>query len=294
METLAWLWKVDTNTVKGNKDVILKDLLTATENLLPDRCDICEEVYVVGRGEIPSIRCSGCHQGFHEPCVVTTGLVDVLPKLPGKMTWLCHHCKDNFELVTTLGNRGKPTIRSTKRLPPTTPPTTPPSNPLTPPTPVISADEGGSDPATVIAADDGGSAGDVQEVHDVSSEPPPVSETSDPDTGVTKEKEVCQLYLKGECPYGISGKTNGDCLSSHPRRCAVYMRWGDKVAKGCKDESCSKLHPEMCPKSLDLKCVDKSCPHKLHTKKCIRSRRRPAPACNTTTTTTTTCWPECS
>ena len=125
VETLAWLWKVDISAVKGNKDVLLKDVLTATENLLPDHCNVCQEVYVVGRGECPSLRCAGCHQGFHEPCVVTTGLVDVLPKLPGKLTLLCPHCKDSYELVTTLGNRGKPTIRSTKRLPPTLPPATP-------------------------------------------------------------------------------------------------------------------------------------------------------------------------
>ena len=204
VETLAWLWKVETSTIKGNKDVLLKDVLTAVENLLPDHCDVCQEVYVIERGESPSLRCAGCHQGFHEPCVVTTGLIDVLPKLPGKMTWLCSHCKDSFELVTTLGNRGKPTIRSTKRLPPTLPP-------------VIPEDEA--------------SSVDVESTA-------PVIEVSDEET---EKRQVCQLYLKGECTHGMSGKSNGGCKDIHPKNCPVYMRWGNKLAKGCENEECEVM-----------------------------------------------------
>ena len=70
----------------------------------------------------------------------------------------------------------------------------------------------------------------------------------------------------------MSGKTNGVCKFSQPKRCLVYMRWGNKLEKGCKDESCAKLHPQLCPKSLDLKCLDQACPHKLHTIKCIRAK----------------------
>ena len=51
------------------------------------------------------------------------------------------------------------------------------------------------------------------------------------------------------------------------------MRWGDKILKGCKDEQCPKLHPPLCPKSLDLKCLDKACPHKLHAQNCVRPKR---------------------
>ena len=48
------------------------------------------------------------------------------------------------------------------------------------------------------------------------------------------------------------------------------MKWGHRNEKGCKDAEFGKLHPLLCDKSLDLKCFDKSCPHKLHTLRCKR------------------------
>ena len=55
------------------------------------------------------------------------------------------------------------------------------------------------------------------------------------------------------------------------------MRWGDELAKGCKNTECPKLHPPLCPKSLNLKCLDRKCQYKMHTRKCIRSTPAPIP-----------------
>ena len=53
------------------------------------------------------------------------------------------------------------------------------------------------------------------------------------------------------------------------------MKWGDRNEQGCSDADCSKVHPLLCDKSLDLKCLAKSCPFKLHTIKCQRLKSAP-------------------
>ena len=57
------------------------------------------------------------------------------------------------------------------------------------------------------------------------------------------------------------------------------MKWGSKDERGCTMvlETCKKVHPTLCPKSLDLRCYDKLCPYKLHATKCQRSRPPPYP-----------------
>ena len=49
------------------------------------------------------------------------------------------------------------------------------------------------------------------------------------------------------------------------------MKWGDKHPNGCKQPRCTKLHPELCVRSLALECLDRKCPAKLHTKRCRRA-----------------------
>ena len=51
------------------------------------------------------------------------------------------------------------------------------------------------------------------------------------------------------------------------------MKWGSKGEKGCKSQTCDKIHPKVCIRSLDLKCLDFECPFKLHTFKCVRPNR---------------------
>ena len=67
--------------------------------------------------------------------------------------------------------------------------------------------------------------------------------------------QACQLYLEGKCPHGISGKSNGGCQRQHRKKCTKFMKWGNKGERGCKDPSCDKAHPKVCPRSLDLVCL---------------------------------------
>ena len=72
------------------------------------------------------------------------------------------------------------------------------------------------------------------------------------------------------CPHGVSGKSNGGCKNAHRKRCVKFMKWGNRSSKGCSDAKCEFLHPLLCGKSLELKCLDKACPYRLHTQKCQR------------------------
>ena len=76
----------------------------------------------------------------------------------------------------------------------------------------------------------------------------------------------CELYLQGICP----GKTNGGCQRLHRKRCSKFMKWGNKGENGCKVVHCDRVHPTLCIRSLDLKCLVKDCSAKLHTFKCKR------------------------
>ena len=49
------------------------------------------------------------------------------------------------------------------------------------------------------------------------------------------------------------------------------MKRGNKSDKGCSGTTCGKCHPTLCPKSLDLRCLDRQCPWKLHTHRCMRA-----------------------
>ena len=62
-----------------------------------------------------------------------------------------------------------------------------------------------------------------------------------------------------------------NCHGLHPKRCTLYMRWGDRDSRGCSGTTCGKVHPTLCPKSLDLRCFDKFCQWKLHTQRCQRA-----------------------
>ena len=53
---------------------------------------------------------------------------------------------------------------------------------------------------------------------------------------VIENQADCELLLKNECPFGLSGKRGGVCQYRHRQRCPKYMKWGDKHIRGCKDK----------------------------------------------------------
>ena len=98
----------------------------------------------------------------------------------------------------------------------------------------------------------------------------PVSEEAKPN----QDKEDCPLYLKRECPHGLTGKREIDgnpCPYKHRRRCKYYIEYGPD---GCRfGKNCIFLHPPICQNSLKLKaCLNRNC-QELHIKGTQRNTR---------------------
>ena len=262
---LAWL----TNTREADHDKKLKKVdvankvLIALEALLPEVCGVCNQEYVTERTDAPSLRCSGCHTGFHEPCLESLGVGNI-PDMPGKMLWLCKHCAPRFTVMTAVGGpKGASRPRASRRCAPVAP------------TPAASeGDTVGPLPDQQVTAETG-EVEDIQGQGDTPSHSESSSATTIQEAGTSGV--VCAAFMRGECRHGISGKKDGICLDIHPKRCPAYMKWGSKDDRGCSmvQETCSKAHPKLCPRSLELKCFDRDCPYKLHTFKCQRSRPPP-------------------
>ena len=52
------------------KDAVVLNLICRIQNLLPDACNICDEMYCTPVDEIPLLKCSICGQGAHIPCIL--------------------------------------------------------------------------------------------------------------------------------------------------------------------------------------------------------------------------------
>ena len=262
--TLAWLTNTKESDIKGTKHEVAEELLIALEALLPDTCQMCKEVYSVGREETPSLSCKGCRQGFHQACYDRLAIGESLAELPGVFSWLCPHCAPLFSLKTVTGagsRRGNERLRASRGVAVPSPQAVEPAcNQATP--------------------NEGDCSEDHSEVNDQPGEAEQVPHHDRPEQVPTAAAVVggqsggknCVLYMSGECPFGISGKTGGVCPDKHPKRCMPFMRWGNRSDRGCSGTTCGKAHPTLCPNSLELKCLDRECPWKLHTHKCQRSR----------------------
>ena len=90
------------------------------------------------------------------------------------------------------------------------------------------------------------------------------------DDPTDKSKITCPHLMKGRCFFGISGRKHHDaktqCPFKHPRVCDRLLRHGDKGAQGCKESrnTCNKLHPKICPNSMEGVCLVVGCKQGLH------------------------------
>ena len=257
-EALAWLKNcgLDNTYVKSfkRKADLLNAVLIALERLLPDHCGTCDADYTTARDSEPALQCAGCQQGFHQQCFEEKIGHSVMPNLPGSLYWLCFHCSSRFTLMTSVGSDGTAMKPRSKRTVVTIVDdqqenTTVSQTPPPPPTPPQSSNEENSH-QQLNSSEEG---------------------VSGAQTGVALPD--CPQLLRGDCPHGMSGKKNGVCPYLHRPRCSTFMKWGDKAPNGCKKVPCDKLHPQVCPRSLDLRCLEVNCDLKLHVKKCVRRGR---------------------
>ena len=116
--TLAWLTMTRECDVKGTKHDVADQLLIALEALLPDTCQVCNELYTVNREDKPSLSCKGCRQGFHQACFERLEVGPSLAELPGEFSWLCTVCAPLYQLKTVVGgSKGQERPRLSKRAP---------------------------------------------------------------------------------------------------------------------------------------------------------------------------------
>ena len=273
--TLAWLTCSRECDVKGTKHDVAEQLLIALEALLPDTCQVCKELYSVDREDRPSLCCKGCRQGFHQTCFDRLEVGPSLAELPGEFSWLCSACAPLYELKTVVGGyKGQERPRLNRRGPVIPQPALPQQSTQqqqVQPQQLAGAESGGGE--GVIQPDSQPAAADpiAEALSPPLPQPPPLPQSTPPGASAEISDQVCVLFLTGECPHGLSGKTEGICPDNHPKRCMPYMKWGNKSEKGCSGTTCGKCHPTLCPKSLDLKCLDRQCPWTLHTHRCMRA-----------------------
>ena len=248
-EAISWLYNLSgeegTRSFKKKLD-LARALPVAVERLLPDECGGCRQIYSVNREAKPTLQCAGCYQGIHEDCLkeVLGEASATLSTLHGSLTWLCHSCSPHYSMMTALGPDGVPNqpLRRKQTVALNT----------------VDTQAANQNPAGFIDdITERMAAMNVSNSHSVGGTPNIVSGSAQIQLPtVTEQKLDCPLFSRGECPYGISGKRGGVCKDLHRKRCTLFMRWGSKGEKGCKGH-CNKLHPQVCPSSLDLLCSKK-------------------------------------
>ena len=92
-----------------------------------------------------------------------------------------------------------------------------------------------------------------------------------------KVNRVCSYYVRGTCRYGSSGKTlfeGSTCKYKHPKKCAIYCKFGSDRLHGCRNRNCKYLHPFLCLSSIDSgTCNNTKCTYQ-HLKGIQRTENR--------------------
>ena len=289
--TLAYLHVPNQN--KYTKPACVNNLVCRVQNLFPDICTICGELYHLTRLEEPLLSCEMCGQGSHNSCVLellnvqeNEGITakEVMAKInPSKMPgfhYLCGPCSEETipEKDAGMLRRTACTIKSDSTEPkevfdtngeqivaPTD--STPIQNKENEEEKAERATEGSTE---MIPVNNNKSEEKINEpageglttsIPNVTRKKQEENKTTEKNEGVNekKSKTVCDFYKKGTCRHGASGK---GCHFEHPKPCTKLMRHGNKGPNGCTlgKDKCGFFHPKMCPSSLQKgTCFNKEC-----------------------------------
>lgn len=242
-----------------NKDPLIHNIICKIQNLLPDSCKICNEVYCSKLEDDPFLACHVCGQEVHKPCFMKLlGITDptVTPvinphNLPG-LHYLCPECE-----IAIIPPPDKPNASDTEEIENITP----------------------SQMETSNDRDETNRNQDQNNELTVSTENP---ETKNPlislpnpesDNELEPNKKICIHYKKNQCKHGMKGK---GCPFYHPERCKKLMHSGTAQPNGCNlGRKCPAFHPKMCPSSITKReCFDEKC-NFTHVK---GTKRRKSPA----------------
>ena len=237
------------------KHELVTKLICRIQNLLPEKCSLCSEVYCVKNHDKPFLPCSKCGQEAHRECIQSAlGMTDeedeydeldqkgIMLKLnPFNLSGFHYLCKSCEESTIPSKKSARKKIRKKKNVAFSTQENTQDDN---------------SSPLTTLTNQrwDDTMLEDKEENEDEDDE----GDGTKDDNGPEEKVKTCRFYQSGTCKHGISGK---ECEFDHPKMCQKLLKNGTKQPQGCNlGKRCPKFHPKMCPTSISkLECFDSKC-----------------------------------
>ena len=265
------------------KPACINSLICRIQNLLPDKCNLCESEYCVKRDEISLLNCEICGQGSHNACILNLcgvktedqeafdskkAVEKLNPTGFSGLHYLCGACEANTipDKEAGLLKRNSSVVTETERENGDTQQAL--SERLQE---RISEEETGTEIESVTlteqplqSQDSPAPQNQVSQANNevnqnqiqsqVQSQPQPQPQPQS-QTGIT----VCPHYRKGTCRHGATGR---GCPHEHPRPCKKLLQHGNKAPNGCTlgRANCENFHPKMCHTSLTKGfCYDTNC-----------------------------------
>ena len=243
------------------KHELINKIICRIQNLFPEKCDSCNEIYAMENSDPILLPCEKCGQEFHHKCLFQLLEIDqeranrdlVQERLnPMKIATLRYLCKTCDE--TTMPSKGSARKKkapsevnnnpksSQKALPlQQQPEELPNSSTSVPHSPGLAALA-----ARVSSAEDA----EKEEEGDIAAR-------ANGNTTL-EERKLCRFYVKGTCTHGVSGK---NCAFAHPKACPKLLKHGTKAPRGCNlGKRCAMFHPKMCSSSIaKAECLKKDC-----------------------------------
>ena len=261
------------NQEKFTKPIVIANLITRIQNLLPDKCSHCDTPYCIEIQETPLITCCMCGQGAHTPCFASLINIDqkdiaaltsddvmriVNPLNIPTMHYLCEAC--SADVIPQPAASSKPASQAPKSQP---------------------TNQDGD----AAAGSDASHAADEAEIIDVDLPDPMATQNNQQPqrrhrkSGDSRSKEaikpedICPHFIKGTCRFGRAGS---ECPKSHPRLCRKFLAHGERAGKGCTyGARCKFYHLPVCQASQQKgECLDDKC-GKRHIGGTRRTNSRP-------------------
>ena len=255
------------NPSEYSKEGLVTAVICRIQNLLPDKCNLCNEQYCVKLSDTPLLSCYKCGQGTHDSCILDFLNVkdeerssftsdDARNKIdPTKLSGLTFLCRTCTEAYIPSENVGK--LNKKKK---TKPVEIVASHDTT--SPQDSSNNGGNPEGNGIArkhTQDTGTNTNLTPPGDQEKENHPAASSDDPSKDTSPAStEVCPHYRKGTCRHGVAGR---QCSKLHPKACKKLLAHGNRAPKGCTaGNQCEKYHPVMCQSSLRKReCFNADC-----------------------------------
>ena len=291
VETLAFLGQEGMQQYRA--DALPHELICRVQNLLSDKCNLCNALYCVKLTDRPIVSCVRCGQGCHNACVMQLlgitedGLIadnnygaDILnPHASVGLFYFCGFCKDKIiPQKESLKIKNKSKTQNA-------PLGTSSDSAQTTPSETQQENQVSNDPAAEDqSVDNQNNRNPIPKNQEAPRETLPAFQRDslsrqrisrqnlDQSQETNLDRPVCRFYKQGRCKHGISGKKDGACNLRHPKPCRKFLTNGNRRQRGCTlGSQCQFFHPQMCNSSLRERiCYREDCKF-MHVKGTKRS-----------------------